>query len=111
MVNKNSISEKTVYTKKIESEKAIEQKLVDLVNLNNGICIKLLCNHILGLPDRLCLFPTGKLVFIELKTTGKKPRKIQISVHNKLRQLGFRVEVIDSIEGVIDIVNNIMLQK
>lgn len=89
----------------VESEKLVERKLVELMKINNGMCIKLLCNHILGLPDRLCLFPGGKLAFVELKTTGEKPKRIQIFMHKKLRALGFRVEVIDTVEGVIEFVD------
>lgn len=93
--------------KKIESEKAIERKLVELCKEKNGMCIKLLSNHILGLPDRLCLFPKAQVVFVELKTTGQKPKKIQLFIHKQLRALGFRVEVIDTVQGVIDLINEI----
>lgn len=86
--------------KNLESEKAIERKLVERVKKAGGLCIKLLTSQYIGLPDRLCLFPGGKIIFVELKSTGQKPRKIQVFVHNKLRDLGFQVEVIDSIEGV-----------
>lgn len=96
--------------KHIESEKVIERKLVEQVKLNEGLCIKLLCDQFIGLPDRLCLLPNGKLVFVELKTTGKKPRRIQTVVHNKLRKLGFRVEVIDTTAKVIELIEN-MLQN
>lgn len=92
----------------VESEKLVERKLVELTKINNGMCIKLLCNHILGLPDRLCLFPGGKLAFVELKTTGEKPKRIQIFMHKKLRALGFRVEVIDTVEGVIEFVDTMI---
>ena len=64
------------------------------------MCIKLLCNHILGLPDRMCLFPGSKIAFVELKTTGEKPKKIQLYMHDKLRKLGFRVFVIDNVQEV-----------
>ena len=92
--------------KNVDSEKLIERKLVELVKKHKGMCIKLLCNHILGLPDRLCLFPGSKLAFVELKTTGQKPRKIQTYMHNKIRALGFRVEVIDSIADVFNFINS-----
>ena len=52
-----------------------------------------------GLPDRLCLFPGGKVVFVELKAFGKKPRRIQILMHRNLKAMGFRVEVIDTTMG------------
>lgn len=93
--------------KQIDSEKLVERKLVELVKACGGMCIKLLCDQLIGLPDRLCLFPNGEVVFVELKTTGKKPSRIQIFMHKKLRALGFRVEVIDTIQGVIDFVNSI----
>lgn len=86
--------------RQIDSEKVVERKLVEAVKDKKGLCIKLLCDQFIGLPDRLCLFPGHKIVFVELKTTGQKPRRIQTYVHNKLRALGFRVEVIDTIEGI-----------
>ena len=93
--------------KSLESEKVIERKLVERVKKAGGLCIKLLTSQYIGLPDRLCLFPNGKIIFVELKSTGQKPRKIQVFVHNKLRGLGFQVEVIDSIEGVENLVTKI----
>lgn len=95
----------------IDSEKLVERKLVELVKINNGMCIKLLCDQLIGLPDRLCLFPNHKMAFVETKTTGQKPRRIQAYMHKKLRALGFRVEVIDSVESVINFVEDIMLNK
>ena len=95
----------------ITSEKVIERKLVELVKLNGGMCIKLLCDQLIGLPDRMCLFPGHKIVFVELKTTGRKPKRIQAYMHNKLRALGFRVEVIDTVESVINFVDDIVLSK
>lgn len=95
----------------IDSEKLVERKLVELVKINNGMCIKLLCDQLIGLPDRLCLFPNHKIVFVETKTTGQKPRRIQAYMHKKLRALGFRVEVIDSIEGVEQFINSMIFEK
>lgn len=94
---------------KIESEKVVERKLVELTNLNGGMCIKLLSFHLLGLPDRLCIFPKGKSVFVETKTTNQKPRPVQIFMHNKIRKLGFRVEVIDTVDKVTELIENIII--
>lgn len=93
--------------KQIDNEKDVERKLAALVKINGGMCIKLLCDQLIGLPDRMCLFPGHKIVFVELKTTGRKPRRIQLYIHEKLRQLGFRVEIIDTIEGVKQFINSI----
>lgn len=95
----------------VNSEKVVEHKLVELVKINGGMCIKLLCDQLIGLPDRMCLFPGHKIVFVELKTTGRKPKRIQAYMHNKLRALGFRVEVIDTVESVINFVDDIVLSK
>ena len=97
--------------KTVDSEKVVERKLVELVKINGGMCIKLLCDQLIGLPDRMCLFPGHKIVFVELKTTGRKPKRIQVYMHNKLRALGFRVEVIDTVESVINFVDDIVLSK
>lgn len=91
----------------VDSEKLIERKLVEAVKAKGGMCIKLLCDQLIGLPDRMCLFPSQKIVFVELKTTGKKPKRIQVFIHNKLRALGFRVEVIDTVKGVEQFINSI----
>lgn len=97
--------------KHIDSEKVVECKLVELVKINGGMCIKLLCDQLIGLPDRMCLFPGHKIVFVELKTTGQKPKRIQTYMHNKLRTLGFRVEVIDTVESVVNFIDDIVLSK
>lgn len=41
----------------------------------------------------------GYVGFAEIKTTGKKPTKIQTYIHEKLRALGFKVFVIDDLES------------
>lgn len=87
-------------SKKVDSEKAVERKLVEGVRELGGMAIKMLTDQFSGLPDRLVLLPSGRVLFVELKTTGQKPRKLQVSVHNALRAIGFRVEVVDTIEGV-----------
>lgn len=81
------------------SESSIEKRLVTEVERVGGWCLKLPAIHNTGLPDRLCLFPGGEVVFVELKAFGKKPRKIQILMHQKLKAMGFRVEVIDTAMG------------
>lgn len=95
-------------SQQIESEKAIERKLVELTNLNGGMCIKLLSFHLAGLPDRMCIFPKAKIVFVELKTTKQKPRPIQLFMHEKIRKLGFRVEVIDTVEKAAELIEDVI---
>lgn len=82
------------------SEKIIEAYLGAEVKKLGGLSLKLVTLHFIGLPDRLVLLPGAKLFFAELKSTGKKPEKIQVYVHNTLRKLGFNVYVIDKVSEV-----------
>lgn len=91
---------------KKESEKLLERKLSVAVQKLGGISIKLVATYLVGLPDRLCLLPEGRMFFAEIKTTGEKPRKIQTIVHNKLRALGFLVVVIDSTEALNQLIKD-----
>lgn len=81
-----------------ESEKYFERKLVERIKQKGGLCLKLLSDHFLGLPDRMCLLPGGRIIFCEIKTTGfvRSPR--QALVHRKLTQLGFKSYLVDSME-------------
>lgn len=85
---------------KIESEKVLEKKLAKEVKDRGGWSIKLLSDFIKGLPDRMVLVPGGKIYFAEIKTTGKKPTKMQILIHKKLERLGFKVYIIDDSEKI-----------
>lgn len=85
--------------KNTDQEKYLERSLVDIVTKDlKGFCIKLLSTHITGLPDRLCLLPGQRAFFVELKTKGKRPSRIQTWVHDRIRDLGFRVHIIDTLE-------------
>lgn len=82
------------------NEKLIERKLSERVRSKGGIALKLYSAYFTGLPDRLILMPGGRTYFAELKTTGKKPTARQLAVHEMLRDMGFRVDVIDSQEDI-----------
>lgn len=87
------------------NEKQIENKLTMAVKKAGGIAPKLVCPGFAGMPDRLILLPDGHIGFAELKAPGKKPRPLQLSRHRLLRELGYRVYVIDDpkqIGGMID---------
>lgn len=87
-----------------ESEKILEPKLSKKVREAGGWAIKLLPTFVKGIPDRMVLMPGGKVYFIEMKSGGETPSKIQLIIHTKLRKLGFEVYVIDSTEGINDFI-------
>ncbi|MDD4243234.1 MAG: VRR-NUC domain-containing protein [Bacilli bacterium] len=89
----------------INLEKTIEKCLVDEVKKQGGLALKLVSPGMNGLPDRLILMPNGKMAFVEVKAPGKKPRPLQVARHEILRQLGFKVYVLDDVKeigGIID---------
>lgn len=86
-------------------EKNIEQKLVKAVKSAGGIAPKLTCPGFDGMPDRLVLMPEGRIGFVEVKAPGKEPRPLQVRRHEMLRNLGFKVFVLDDpneIGGILD---------
>ena len=63
-------------------EKDIERKLIKEVKKAGGICPKWVSPGFDGIPDRIVLFPGGKVGFVEVKALGKKPRPLQQSRHH-----------------------------
>ncbi len=78
------------------SEKYLERKLVERVKAIGGMCVKIHSPYYRGLPDRLVILPDGGIVWVELKTLGKKPTKLQYLAHEELRKREQAVYVIDS---------------
>lgn len=77
-------------------ESKIENKLKIKIENIGGKCLKFVSPGTAGVPDRICLFPGGRVLFVETKAPGKKPRPLQEKRHRELRQLGFKVLVIDT---------------
>lgn len=80
------------------SEKVFERTLSKYVDDAGGMAVKLLSQFLRGLPDRMFLLKGGRVLFVEFKSTGKKPTKIQEYVHKRIQALGFPVLVVDSVE-------------
>ena len=79
-------------------EKTIEQKFRVAVKAAGGLAVKFASPGFDGVPD-------GKMAFVEVKAPGEKPRPLQLARHRLLRQLGFKVYVLDDegqIGGMID---------
>ena len=88
-------------------EKQIEQKLVQTVKAQGGICPKLVSPGFDGMPDRMALLPGGRIGFVEVKAPGQKPRPLQTRRHGQLTALGFKVYVLDSTEQIPGIIREI----
>jgi hypothetical protein len=88
-------------------ESKIEKRLKKEVEKIGGKALKFVSPGMIGVPDRIVLFPQGKIIFIELKAPGKKLKVIQEYRAKELRKLGFRVECLDSIEGIMEIISEV----
>lgn len=90
-------------------ESIIEKYLVLRVRSMGGQVRKVKWIGHRGAPDRLVMLPPwesspgnqyDKTVWVELKATGEKPEPHQVREHERMRKMGQRVEIVDSIEGV-----------
>lgn len=85
-------------------EKTIEKKLVRRAAEAGGLCMKFTSPGMRGVPDRIVLLPGGHITFVEVKAPGKTPDKIQKTVHAMIRELGFKVVILDSIDGIKEVI-------
>ena len=93
-----------------ESEKILEAELRERCKALGWMCIKLTSQYQRGLPDRLILMPGGRVCFAEIKTTGKKPTALQKVTHERLRALGYRVEVVDTSESLDNLIVDLLYE-
>jgi hypothetical protein len=84
-------------------EKVLEAWTREQVRRLGGVAYKFTSPGHRSVPDRLLLFPGGRVLFMELKRKGKKATPKQLLEHEKLRRLGFRVEVCDTKERVLEV--------
>lgn len=89
------------------NEKTLEQKLVNAVKTAGGLCMKFISPGLDGVPDRLILLPCGRIGFVEIKTTGLKPRALQMRRKMQFERLGFRVFILDRPEQIGVIIDEI----
>ena len=89
------------------SEKDIERKFVRTVKNAGGIAPKFVSPGYDGMPDRIVLLPQGRIGFVEVKDSGKKPRPLQLARHRLLAGLGFQVFVLDRAEQIPEIIMKI----
>jgi len=94
-------------------ESDIEKHLVKRVEALGGEVRKVKWIGRRGAPDRLVMTPftftyyrpdgilmSSPAVWVELKATDVEPEPHQVEEHNRMRAMGQHVVVIDSIEGV-----------
>jgi len=81
-------------------EAVIEAYLVKRIRSIGGECEKFNSMSRRSVPDRIISLTGGRIIFIELKRQGKQPTEMQQRDHQRRREMGFDVRVIDSKESV-----------
>jgi hypothetical protein len=89
-------------------EKTIEKKTTDKAKALGWWACKLTSPSFAGIPDRMFI-RNGRVVFIEFKRQGEKPRKLQEIVIRDMRFHGAEVYVIDSVEAGFELFENILI--
>lgn len=93
--------------KKQIREKVIEDYLRLQVKHMGGRAYKFSSPGNAGVPDRLVVFPGGKIAFVELKAPGRKPTVKQNQKMQELRHLGAVCTWTNSKEGVDQILKEL----
>ena len=92
-------------------ERDVESYLVQRLDEIGIPCLKFNPDNKIGMPDRLVLLPDGKVIWVELKTTGGHLEEIQKLQHKRLQEIGHRVEVIWNKKDVDSLVQRIFDQR
>lgn len=79
-----------------ESEKSIESYLRREVEAAGGRCLKYYNAMERGYPDRIVMMKGGILVWVEIKSKGRKPTALQEARMMELRDLWQNVAVVSS---------------
>lgn len=83
-------------------ESTLEQAVRKCIRSLGGRCYKWVCPGENGVPDRICILPGGKIIFIELKRPGRKDGMSarQKKIFRVLKALGCKVWRIDNLEDL-----------
>lgn len=84
-------------------ESTIENYLVERVKALGGEVRKVQWLGRRGAPDRLVMLAPDGCIWVELKAPGEKAKPHQKREHDRMRRMGQRVEVVDSIERVDEV--------
>ena len=73
------------------TEATLEKYIVARVKKLGGITYKFTSPSRRAVPDRIVIFPGGRIGFIELKAPGKKPSELQQFEMEKIENMGCSV--------------------
>ncbi|WP_406004613.1 VRR-NUC domain-containing protein [Streptomyces sp. NBC_00987] len=88
-------------------ERVIEDYLLTQCRAHGFLCLKFVSPARRGVPDRIVV-ALGRIVFVEVKRPGDRPRKLQQLMHTKLRRHGAEVHVVDDKPSVDAFIANLL---
>lgn len=89
-------------------ESTLEQAVRKHIRSLGGQCYKWVCPGENGVPDRICILPGGKIIFIELKRPGRNDGMSarQKKIFRILKALGCKAWRIDNLEDLKERLRN-----
>lgn len=92
----------------MESEAAIEARMVRMVRNRGGLCYKFISPGNPGVPDRLVVTPDGRSIFVELKTDIGRLSKLQKWQRQELERRGVEVRVLYGWEQIRNFIEEVL---
>ena len=81
-------------------EKQIERHLIEGVKKLGGICYKFVSPGHSGVPDRMIITSSGRVIFVELKTSTGRLSKLQKYTVEEMQKRGADVRVLSGLDAV-----------
>ncbi|MBQ8133366.1 MAG: VRR-NUC domain-containing protein [Lachnospiraceae bacterium] len=88
-------------------ESQIERRLVDGVKKLGGLCMKFVSPGNPGVPDRIILTKTGKVIFVELKADWGRLEKIQKYRIDEMQKRNADVRVVKGLDEVKELLEEL----
>ena len=88
-------------------EKQVERHLVNGVRKLGGLCLKFVSPGTPGVPDRIIITATGRIIFAELKTDTGRLSKIQNFTIGEMMRRGADVRVLKGLSSVKELLAEI----
>lgn len=89
------------------TEGKVEKYLDQEVQKHGGLTRKWTSPGRMGVPDRICILPGGRVFFVEVKTLGGKVSPWQEREIARLRAVGADVTVVYGQDGVDSFINEV----
>ncbi|WP_295280405.1 VRR-NUC domain-containing protein [Veillonella sp.] len=89
------------------TEKEIEKRMTDKLKNLGCLVYKFISPNNAGVPDRIVIYPGGRVDFIELKTLSGRLSPLQAAQIDKLKRKGANVDVVVGLAGADDYVERV----